>query len=190
MMRASFAVLSLVLLLAGSTGTARSSVSQSALVVGDSLTVGVENRLPAYLRGWNLRIDERVGRPTAEAARIVGHVPRLPERVGFLLGTNDDPDGRALLRELHLLLQRLPARGCLVTATIARPPVDGAGYARVNASLRKLARDDARLRVVDWARMTERHPGWLVADSLHVHPTDAGYHARAQAIAAALRTCS
>jgi hypothetical protein len=113
----------------------------------------------------------------------------LPRRVAFLLGTNDAPDSNALLGELRLLLKRLPSNGCLVTATIARPAVGGVGYERENERLRRLARRDGRVRLVDWARMTAAHPEWLAADPLHVHPSPAGYKARAAAVASALRSC-
>jgi lysophospholipase L1-like esterase len=190
MTRTFAAAASLLLLLAApACGAAGSGAHGSALVVGDSLTVGVEPDLPMLLHGWKLRIDGRTGRPTAEAARIVEDDATLPSRVAFLLGTNDAPDGNALLGELQALLKRLPAHGCLVTATIARPPVRGIGYERLNAKLRRLALRDGRVRLVDWARMTAAHPEWLGADPLHVHPSSAGYEARAQAVATALRSC-
>jgi len=178
-----------LLLVVTACGTGRSHPHPSALVVGDSLTVGVAPDLPGLLRGWKLRIDGGVGRPTATAARIVDETASLPRRVAFLLGTNDAPDGDALLGELQLLLKRLPADGCLVTATIARPAVGGVGYEHENERLRLLALQDARVRLVDWARMTAAHPEWLAADPLHVHPSPAGYEARAAAVASALRSC-
>lgn len=188
--RALAATASLCLLLAApACGGHSSSRHQSALVVGDSLTVGVEPDLPALLHGWKLRIDGRIGRPTSEAARIVDDAGPLPSRVAFLLGTNDAPNGDALLGELHALLRRLPAGGCLVTATIARPALGGVGYGEANARLRALAHEDRRIRLVDWARMAAAHPAWLAADPAHVHPTAAGYEARARAIADALRSC-
>lgn len=190
-MKRTFAAASALLLLLGAPacGSGTSDVRGSALVVGDSLTVGAGPDLRALLAGWKLRIDGRAGRPTAEAARIVAGEPALPRHVAFLLGTNDTPDGDALLAELHALLERLPADGCLVTATIARPPVDGIAYDALNAKLRLLGRRDARVRLVDWAEMTAAHPAWIAADPLHVHPNPAGYEARAQAIATALRSC-
>jgi lysophospholipase L1-like esterase len=184
------AIAALVLLLAASAcGGGSSSAHPSALVIGDSLTVGVEPDLAALLRGWKLRVDGRTGRPTSEAARIVASTA-LPDRVAFLLGTNDPPDGNALLRELDAILRRLPPHGCLVTATIARPATSGAGYEVANAKLRALARADARVRLIDWSHMTQTHPRWLAADPEHVHPSAAGYEARARALASALRSCS
>ena len=158
-------------------------------MIGDSLTVGVEPDLPALLRGWQLRVDGRNGRPTSEAARIVASAA-LPDRVAFLLGTNDAPDGNALLRELHAILRRLTPHGCLVTATITRPATGGIGYEVANTKLRALAREDERVRLIDWAEMTATHPRWLSADPEHVHPSAAGYEARARALASALRSCS
>jgi len=188
-MRALVAIAALVLLLAASACGSASNDRPSALVIGDSLTVGVEPDLPALLRGWKLRVDGRIGRPTSDAARIVAHAV-LPDRVAFLLGTNDTPDGDALLHELHALLRRLPPNGCLVTATITRPATGGIGYGVANTKLRALAREDTRVRLIDWARMTEAHPQWLAADPEHVHPSAAGYEARARALANALRSCS
>jgi lysophospholipase L1-like esterase len=153
------------------------------------LTVGLEPDLPVLLRGWKLRVDGRIGRPTSEAALIVAHAA-LPSRVAFLLGTNDAPDGDVLLRELHALLRRLPPNGCLVTSTIARAATGGIGYGVANTKLRALAREDARVRLIDWEQMTETHPRWLADDPEHVHPSAAGYEARARALANALRSCS
>lgn len=155
-------------------------------LIGDSLNVGVEPHLEDALRGWRLETDDVVGRSTAdglEALERAGH--DLAPWVVISLGTNDavgDPDGFSVRVERALELAG-PER-CVVWATIRR---DGDAYEPFNEILRAQAEARPNLVLVDWARMVADDPGLLAGDG--VHGTEAGYAARASAVADAVRSC-
>jgi lysophospholipase L1-like esterase len=79
-------------------------------------------------------------------------------------------------------------QGCVVWATIVRPPQGGRSYDAANAALARLAAaNPSVMRLVPWAQQVAAHPEWLARDG--VHATAAGYTARAQMYASAARTC-
>ncbi len=67
-----------------------------------------------------------------------------------------------------------------------RPPAFGTTYDGLNRVLRRAAAGHKSVVLVDWVGIVRRHPGWLSRDG--VHASDAGYEARAAAIAQAVRT--
>jgi lysophospholipase L1-like esterase len=166
-----------------------SAVGPSALVIGDSLAQGTQPYLAAYLPGWRLRHVVRVGVTTAEGVdRMRSLTGRLPRFLVVSLGTNDDPRLASQFRGLVRSVMSTVGNGrCVVWPNIARPPTRGSSYARHNGALAAEARSRSNLRIVDWARMTRRHPEWLRVDGVHVTP--AGYRARAAALARALADC-
>ena len=161
-------------------------------VIGDSLTAGMQNILPADMPGWGVGTWGRGGRPLAEGLDILSHT-LIPDDgtiiLGMALGTNDPPwDGAALRAAVDDSLRRVGPRGCVIWATIVRPPIDGVGYDAENAMLRRLARRDPRILLVDWARSLRRAP--LAMDRTGVHPrTMRGWVRRARLFAHAARHC-
>lgn len=168
-------------------GGEREPVEGTAALIGDSLNVGVEPYLPGALPGFDLVVDDRVGRRTAEGiAEIEQGRARLAPYVVVSLGTNDDPSDVAAFRvAVGRLLALIGADRCVVWATIWR---DGAPSDALNGVLRDAAAGNRRMRLVEWAAMVQDHPGWLAADGLHGSPT--GYRARARATARAVRDCA
>ena len=160
-------------------------------MIGDSLAVGTDPYLRELLPGWRVTSHARESRPLAEGMAVLGITPLRPGRraLAFSLFTNDDPrnvDG--LEAAVRSSLDRLGARDCALWATIVRPKLAGVGYGAANARLHDLAAEDARLRVVDWARAVRRHREWMRPDG--VHPTPEGYLGRARLYARAAQRCS
>jgi hypothetical protein len=167
------------------------------VVIGDSLAVGMASALQAELDGWQVSVDGRIGRPLGEGMQILQATPWPPggDRgaavLAFSLFTNDSPGSvDALEAAVRTSLARARGHGCVIWATIARPPYGGVGYDAANQRLGALAVDPAargRLLLVDWKREYDAHPGWRAGDG--VHATAEGYAARARLYADAARTC-
>jgi hypothetical protein len=158
-------------------------------MIGDSLAVGTEPFLPGLLGGWSVTTDALKSRPLnagmARLAAVQGSVTVL----AFSLFTNDGPGNLAALEvAVRRSLARQGGDGCVVWATIVRPPYNGVSYAAANRLLAALAREHpGRLMLADWAAAVEAHPEWLAGDG--VHATPAGYAGRARLYARAARSC-
>lgn len=166
-----------------------SSLPRRLHVVGDSLAVGTRAPLKANLPGWRVTTDAAEDRTLAAGmARPLPGGPR-PSVIAYSLFTNDGPRGTAALESaVRESLTRVPAGGCVIWATIVRPPVGGAGYANANTLLRSLAASSGgRMIVAEWSRAISAQPGWLADDG--VHGTSAGYVGRASLYADAAREC-
>jgi len=165
--------------------------SGSLVLIGDSLAVGVRSLLPGLLPGWQVSVDGRVSRPLAEGLSVLrsASIPSDGSTVlAISLFTNDDPSHTAQLRTaVQQTLDRVGSNGCVVWATIARPPVNGVSYDAANSLLRRMAQSDSRLRIVPWAEQTAARPSLLGPDG--VHPTPAGYQLRARLYAQAAQSC-
>jgi hypothetical protein len=153
----------------------------------------VRSLLPAALADWNVQVLARVGRPLAEGMGVVSGVDLPPAGrpavLAISLFTNDDPTHTSALETaVRRTLALVGSRGCVIWATIARPPVNGVSYRAANALLARLATDNPRLRLVPWAERVAATPQLVGADG--VHPTPAGYQLRAQLYAQAARTCA
>lgn len=172
-----------------------SSASTGTLVmVGDSLAVGVRTLLPAALPGWHVDVLARTSRPLAEGMRVLssldlagaGQGPRPV--LALSLFTNDDPTHTSALEAaVSRTLQAVGSRGCVIWATIVRPPVNGVSYQAANALLERLAASDPRVVIVPWAHQVAASPSLVGADG--VHPTPAGYQLRARLYAQAAQSC-
>lgn len=161
----------------------------AALVVGDSLAVGMRPYLGALLPGRTITWDVRSGRTTPQGlqrlrARLDAAAPRL---VLISLGTNDGPDPRRFTSRLRRALAAIPGDACVVWSSILRPRRKSP-YRALNAVLRAEARRDPRLHLVDWAGAVRRGDVKL-PDGLH--PDAAGYEHRSRMFAAAVgRGCA
>jgi lysophospholipase L1-like esterase len=160
-------------------------------VIGDSLTVGVAPLLEPALPGWTVAINAIGGRPLAEGMKIL-EATRFPPDGSVVLGmglfTNDDPAHLPQLRAaVRRSLEKVGRRGCVIWATISRPPQHGVSYEGANALLDGLAADDPRLRIVPWAQRIQAQPSLMSPDQ--VHPGPEGYRLRAQLFAQAAMSC-
>lgn len=166
------------------------TLPQDVLVIGDSLAVGMEDSLSAALPGWRVQTDARIGRPLAEGMRILAAQRDTPAILAFSLFTNDDPRATDALAQAVRATATRPG-GCAVWATIVAPPVHGVTYAAANGVLERLAAEPAiapGLQIADWRALVAGSPALLAADG--VHGTPAGYEARGQQFAAAIRACA
>ena len=153
------------------------------VVVGDSLAVGTRDLLAAELEGWDVRTEAVEGWPLAVGLDALERT-EVPEGavLAFSLFTNDLP---RRLPELEAAVRRTARMRCSVWATIAHPAHDFGG---VNARLRALDRELARVVVVPWAETVAERPELLKRD--RVHGTEEGYRVRAALYADAARSCT
>lgn len=163
--------------------------NRAVLSYGDSLAVGTDLFLAGYLRGWHVRFVTEVSRHAEDVpAALSGYGRSLPRVVVVSAGTNDDP-GRVsgFARVVRRTLAIAGPSRCVVWSTIVRPPYEGVSYAGYNRALETIARRHANLHVLDWAAMARAHPSWFGPDG--VHPSMAGYRARAAAVARLVERC-
>jgi lysophospholipase L1-like esterase len=157
--------------------------NRTVLSYGDSLATGTDLFLDDFLTGWSVNSRTEISRHAADVPEALSELgSTLPRVIVVSAGTNDDP---ATVAGFARIVRRTvalagPSR-CVVWSTIVRPPYRGVSYARYNRALRTADRRYANLRVLDWAAMAEAHPGWFGRDG--VHPSMAGYRARASAVA-------
>ena len=164
------------------------SLPHDVLVIGDSLAVGMADALREALPGWRVRIDGKISRPLAVGMQLLAQEPDVPAIVALSLFTNDDPGATGALEQAVRATASRPG-GCAVWATIVRPPYNGVSYAAANRILVRLGGDvRLGLQLVDWAGMVAQSPSYVAGDG--VHATPAGYVARGQAYAAAIRACA
>jgi lysophospholipase L1-like esterase len=188
-------LLAFALVLGCGAGSAAASPERSAshtlYVDGDSLAVGTGWYLSGYLRGWTLRGTVAVSRHASQGALSVEERARegLLERVVLVdLGTNDDPG--AVSRFAGYVREVVRAAGpsrCVIWSTINRPPYEGIPYSGYNAALKALDARYRSLHVFDWAGLAAAHPEWFGSDG--VHPSTAGYRARASGLAWIVKHC-
>jgi len=162
---------------------------RSLLVVGDSLAVGTRPYIHRFLHRWRIHQRTSISMHAPEGPQIMRAYGDHLARVVFVnLGTNDDP--RAVGSFVHQVRRALRIAGprrCVVWASVYRPPVGGASYARINHALERLARRRRRLVMFRWARLARRHRYWFGSDG--VHPTATGYRVRARRMARDVRRC-
>jgi hypothetical protein len=170
--------------------TPNRTLPRDVLVIGDSLAIGMTEPLRAALPGWRVRVDARIGRPLAEGMQILAAQRDPPAIIAFSLFTNDDPRATdALERAVRSTAGR--RGGCVVWATIVRPPYQGVPYTAANELLDRLGSSPElalRLRIVDWRAAVADAPSYLAPDG--VHGTPAGYRALGTLYAGAIRSCA
>jgi hypothetical protein len=160
--------------------------------IGDSLVHRIQYILPLYFPGWGVGTWGTNGRSLAEGMDILRRTD-IPSDGSIILamslGTNDPPTQVAqLTAAVRESLRRVGPDGCVVWATIYRPPQNGIGYGGENDALRAMARRDPRIRLADWSRSLHRNP--LPLDQSGVHPaTLDGWQRRAQMVSDAARSC-
>lgn len=155
------------------------------LIVGDSLAVGMQPFLAEMITDRELTFAAKGGRTTPQGMLALrSELQRFaPQTVVISLGTNDGSDHRIFAARIRRALREVPPYACIVWAAIARPPRKGA-YRQLNRVLRKAARRDRRLTIIDWDRMVAKG---TVALPDGLHPDADGYRFRAWVTAAAVR---
>ena len=168
---------------------ASAALTRNLLVNGDSLAVGTAPYIPRALRRWRVTQSTEVSRHAFQGASVMRAYGRsLPRVIHVSLGTNDDPRSLSAFRAaIRSVMAAAGRRRCVVWANIVRPPVAGASYSGYNRVLAQESKPRSHLRVVDWAKLVSRNPGWLAGDGVHVSAT--GYAARASAVARSVRRC-
>jgi hypothetical protein len=172
-------------------GASGRSASRTLFIEGDSLSVGTGWYLSTFLPGWSRRGTVAVSRHASEGVLAVEDRGRegLLERVVVVdLGTNDDPSAVSRFRDGVREVVRVagPSR-CVIWSTINRPPYNGVSYRGYNGVLTGLDARYRNLHVFDWAGLARAHPEWFGPDG--VHPTTAGYKARAAGLARVIKSC-
>jgi len=163
--------------------------SRTLLHYGDSLAVGTGLFLPAKLAGWHVSESFAISRHAEEGpAGLRSYGAALPHVLVVSLGTNDDPGAASrFARTVRDVVRIAGPRRCVIWSTIARPPYDGVSYDGYNSALRRIARARPSLRIFDWQALARDNPQWFGSDG--VHPSAAGYRARATALARLVKTC-
>jgi lysophospholipase L1-like esterase len=176
----------------GADGIVESRTGKSRLlVIGDSLTVGVAPLLQPALPGWTVAVDALGGRPLAVGMQILEATKFPPDGsvvLGMGLFTNDPPaDVERLRAAVEESLEHTGPRGCVIWATLSRPPISGVSYEAANTMLNRLAAEEKRLRIVQWAKEIQANPALMSPDQ--IHPGPEGYKLRAKLYADAAMSC-
>ena len=167
-----------------------SAADQSLLVNGESLAEGTRPYIPRELTDWQVTQSTSVSRHAYEGNDVMRRYgSRLPRVIHVSLGTNDDPGDIDGFRDAIADVMKVAGKTrCVVWANIVRPPYRGVSYRGYNRALAEESSRRDNLRVLNWVRMVRRHPRWLAQDGVHV--SAAGYRARAEAVARAVRGCA
>jgi hypothetical protein len=140
------------------------------LVIGDSVLLGAVDEVARA----GYEVNTRGCRQMTEGLRVIAakrRAGRLPPLVVIMLGANWKIEPAEIRKALRLLG---PAR-ILGLVTPRHDPHD-------SGVMHAAGRRYHRVVVLDWARYTARHSGWLSPDGLHLGPGGA------QALARLLRT--
>ncbi len=143
------------------------------IVIGDSILASTSPRFGGSLcsvlteAGWSVEIDAEPGRFLEFADRVL--LQRLEPGDGstwdaavMFFGSNFSGDLAGFEELLIDLIDRLDPRPViLLTVTEFQD-----NRAKVNAVIR--SRADDRVRIIDWAVITENEPGLLAGDGLHL----------------------
>lgn len=177
--------LALALTLCAGALAAPASAAGPTVVVGDSLAVGTRPYLQPLLPDRPLTWDVVSGRTTPQGMRALRSTLRWvePAAVVVSLGSNDGPSGARFADRIRRTLRAIPATACIVWPTIVRPARKG-DAAALNRALRRAAKRDARMRLIDWIGAVRR--GRVVLPD-GLHPDAAGYAERSRMVAAALQ---
>jgi len=154
-------------------------------IEGDSLTVGMEQSLPALLAaaGWTVTMDAQIGRATPDGISILAdRTYEIGRTLVVALGTNDPPNAAEFSSRVDEVMNIAAGRR-VIWVTVARAGWDALDDALITAQARW-----ANLHVIDWRPVIADHPEMLAGDGIHLTP--AGYDLRAAFVAAAIETAA
>lgn len=176
-------------MLAGTVATpgeaARIAVPASdVLVVGDSLAVGMLPYLGDRLPGRDITWSVRKGIATPQGVKRVrtALLTGRPRVIVLSLGTNDGSDARVFRSRMRDIMDRAGKGTCVIWSTVHRAPRKGA-FAAINRVLRRQAKKDDRIVLLDWAKLVVRR-AVVLPDG--VHPDEPGYVVRSDMVARAV----
>ena len=159
--------------------------TRRVVLIGDSVMAALN---PGYTdaaakvigaAGWNVVIDARVNRTTAQGATVAkARRAQETDSVVVMLGHNDGATPSVFSRRATAVLEQLKRAPHVYWLTMREPR-----YAGANQVLRALASRYPNLGLVDWAHTVK--PGWTARDGLHLN--GAGATGMATLILASLR---
>jgi lysophospholipase L1-like esterase len=139
------------------------------VLIGDSVMAALN---PGYTNaavkvigaaGWNVLIDARVNRTTAQGADVAkARRAQETDSVVVMLGHNDGATPSLFTRRATALLEQLKRVPRVYWLTMREPR-----YAGANQVLRALGQRYGNLRLIDWAHAVK--PGWTAKDGLHLN---------------------
>ena len=157
-------------------------------VVGDSLTVGVQDSLPrdSRERGFTVEIDAKKGREIPEGVKVLQKLAPGKDVVVIALGTNDARTSLDAKAATDLVDQAIAVAADTVPVlwvNIYRDPKTEVGKAaiRFNTVLDSLKARHSNLTVADWASVMKTNVKLMAGDGIHL--TDDGYRQRSVWIA-------
>jgi GDSL-like Lipase/Acylhydrolase family len=172
-------------------GAGAAAVSTGAIdvaVVGDSLTVGIQDTLPrdARDRGFTVQIDAKKGREIPEGVKVIEKLVPGKDMVVIALGTNDARGSLDAKAASLLIEQALDAVGTtlpVLWVNVYRDPKTEAGRAaqRFNAALEAERATHPNLTVADWATAMNGNTKIMSSDGIHL--SDDGYKQRSTWVA-------
>jgi lysophospholipase L1-like esterase len=139
------------------------------VLIGDSVMAALN---PGYTNaaarvigaaGWNVIIDARVNRSTAQGADVAqARRAQETDSVVVMLGHNDGATPSVFSRRATAVLEQLKRVPRVYWLTMREPR-----YAGANQVLRTLAPRYRNVRLIDWAHTVK--PGWTAKDGLHLN---------------------
>ena len=183
--RRALPTLALALVLVAAVAPAPAAPGERVLVVGDSLSVGMEPYLARALGGYDIRTDAEIGRGSQAAVdALAENLTPDDDVIVFPLGSNDDPSQPQALADSLEDANELAAGRCLVVATLEVSGYSGAPEEPLNEVIRSFAAVTPNVRLVDWHAIAEPE---LLSDGGHA--TAEGYELRAALFADAIESC-
>jgi lysophospholipase L1-like esterase len=177
----------LVGLVATTTGASATAPTKhrSVVLIGDSvmaaLGAGYTDAATKVIgaAGWNVVIDARVNRTTAQGADVArARRPQETDSVVIMLGHNDGATPSVFTRRATAVLDQLKRVPHVYWLTMREPR-----YGRANQVLQALTTRYSNVRLIDWAHQIK--PGWTATDGLHLN--GAGATGMAKLILVSLR---
>ena len=166
----------------GRTGLTLTAEPKRVLVVGDSLTVGIERLVGPALSPLPVSVDAAVGRRTREAPAALGRLNPGPDSIVVIgLGTNDGPS-TTLATEIDAAVAA--ANGAPVLWLNVHLP-DPVATDAVNALLDAATERHPNLLVLDWAAVVADDPSLLTTDRIHLTASE-GYPRRSEFVTQAV----
>jgi hypothetical protein len=145
------------------------------MFVGDSVMLGALGGLrPNFTR---MHLSAVVGRQPREFPRVIKNL-RLTRQIHDVVVVHMGTNGYVSAPILRHVLGQLRGvhRVVLVTVHVPRPWTNGS-----NIMIHRLGPRYKNVRIADWGRLANGHPGWFVKDGAHL--TLAGVKAYAALIA-------